>query len=123
MFSYTINSYSIMAGYNLFKYGNIKLISGIGLRYNHGILGWFDEYSKSLDGQVCHEYSRFGPVLLNELNVKAYKNFSIGILSRYNPMINKYAYQYVGKDLPCFNKHSHDRFNYLSNQLILKYTF
>jgi hypothetical protein len=124
MVGYTINSFSVVAGYNLFKYKNVNLISGIGLRYNNGIIGWFDDdFPKPWEAKICHEYSKSGPVLLSELNLSIYKGFSIGLLSRYNPMINKFPYEYVANDVPCFNKHTKDRFNYLTNQLVLKFTF
>jgi hypothetical protein len=123
MESYTINSYSLLVGYNVLGKSKIKINSGLGIRYIHGNLAWYiASPPQIIDLIICHDNSRYGPVLWNNINLKIYKDFQLGLLTRYNPMLSNYDRK--ASDYPCdIVNRSHDRFNYFTNQLTLEYEF
>jgi hypothetical protein len=119
---YNINSYSILFGYSIYLKNNFKITSGAGIRYNHGVLGYFTDYfPRWFESHVCHEYSTFGPVIWHTFDLKIYKNVSVSLANRFNPMLKNYQYKYIGFDSPCSNSHSHDKYNYFTNQLTINY--
>jgi len=114
----TIETYSLLTGVNL-AFDNLSVGLNIGASYNNRALGTYKYFSiNEWETKPCYGFNTFSPLVAANLRYKVWRNISIGLNLRFNPMLKSYQNQFNSCP-PDFL--DHDRIHYGVGQLTVGY--